>query len=123
MKKDLEYYKNLPYKIELKRIPNDEGGGYCAMMPEFKGVALFYGDGDDEIEAINDLKSAFVSTLEGLLKENLYIPEPMQDGESKNLAITLKGSLIDEIDFYAKKLSISRSAFLEICAKNYIKTM
>ena len=45
MKKDIDYYLNLPYKIELNQIPQSEGGGFCARMPEFEGVAFFYGDG------------------------------------------------------------------------------
>ena len=39
--KNLDYYLNLPYKIELKKIPEKEGGGYGAFMPEFNGVAFF----------------------------------------------------------------------------------
>lgn len=39
--KNLEYYLNLPYKIELKKIPLDEGGGWAAFMPELNSVSFF----------------------------------------------------------------------------------
>ena len=59
MKKDLDYYLNLPYKIELKKIPQSEGGGWGAFMPEFNGVAFFYGDGESKNEALDELDVAF----------------------------------------------------------------
>ncbi|EOH3683577.1 hypothetical protein ACL3DF_001292 [Campylobacter lari] len=37
------------------------------------------------------------------LEKNEFIPEPMQNDKSKNLAITLKNSLIDEVDFILRK--------------------
>ncbi|AJC91476.1 type II toxin-antitoxin system HicB family antitoxin [Campylobacter subantarcticus] len=57
------------------------------------------------------LKNAFVCYLEEALEKNEFIPESMQNDKSKNLAITLKNSLIDEIDFYSKKMGLSRSVF------------
>ena len=57
--KDLQYYLNLPYKIEIKKIPDKEGGGWGAFMPEFDKVALLWGDGDTPDEALKDLRDAF----------------------------------------------------------------
>ncbi|MCW1525136.1 type II toxin-antitoxin system HicB family antitoxin [Campylobacter jejuni] len=57
------------------------------------------------------------------MAKNEFIPEPIQKDKSKNLAITLKNSLVDEIDFYSKKMGLSRSAFLAVSAKTYIKTL
>jgi len=42
--KNLDYYLNLPYKIELKKIPQNQGGGWGAFMPELNNIAFFYGD-------------------------------------------------------------------------------
>ncbi|QKF60913.1 type II toxin-antitoxin system HicB family antitoxin [Campylobacter curvus] len=123
MKKDVNYYLNLPYKIELKKIPENEGGGWGAFMPEFNGIAFFYGDGETKSEALEDLDAAFKFTLEGLIEDNIPIPMPAQSDKSKNLAVTIKQSLVNEIDFYAKKMGLSRSAFLAVSAKQYIKTL
>lgn len=125
--KDLQYYLNLPYKIEIKKIPDEEGGGWGAFMPEFDKVALFFwggGDGDTLDEALKDLKEAFECTLETLLQEGLNIPEPSKNKDlAKNPAITLKESLVKEIDEKALELGISRSALIALAAKKYIKEL
>ena len=39
MKKDLDYYMNLPYTIEIIRIPDSQGGGFSARLPEVGRLA------------------------------------------------------------------------------------
>ena len=124
--KDLNYYLNLPYTIEVKKIPDDEGGGYAAFMPDFLAAkATFWGDGDTPAQAIDDLKLAFEATLEAMLENGAYIPEPKQEqniaDKAKNVTITLKESVINEIDAAASSLGISRSALIAIGTKAYIK--
>ncbi|MDL0088613.1 type II toxin-antitoxin system HicB family antitoxin [Campylobacter gastrosuis] len=103
--KDLSYYQNLPYKIEIKKIPDDEGGGWGAFMPEFNGVALFWGDGESRSEAIDELEKAFNATIETLLENGDFIPEP----SDKKVRINLPKSLVDEID----KVSKNRLEFIQ----------
>ncbi len=122
--KDLDYYLNLPYKIEIEKIPKSDGDGYCATIPEFKNTALFWGDGDSEVEALQDLKSAFRSALIGLLQAGIKIPEPKNNKEkTKNLAITLKQSILEATDRYAKELGMSRSAFISNGIESYISSL
>ena len=33
--KDLQYYLNLPYKIEIKKIPDKEGGGWVLAAKKY----------------------------------------------------------------------------------------
>lgn len=106
--KNLNYYLNLPYKIEINKIPDSEGGGYCAMMPDFKGVALFYGDGATKKEALDELEAAFKLTLETLIENNSYIPLPTSEDANVRINITLPKSLIEAID----KITKNRSRFL-----------
>lgn len=120
--KNVEYYLDLPYEIKITRL---EDGDYFAQYND-KGlskVALISGDGKTPNEAIDDLKNAFECFLVDAIKNNDFIPEPTKEDKSKNLAVTIKQSLVDEIDFYAKRLGISRSAFLAISAKHYIKAI
>lgn len=42
MKKDLEYYLNLPYEIIIKRLSESEGGWYFAL---YKDLPYIMGDG------------------------------------------------------------------------------
>ncbi len=122
MKKDINYYLNLPYNINLTQL---EDGDYFAQFndKELNNFVLLAGDGKTPNEAIKDLREAFACYLEEALKNDDFIPEPVQNDKSENLAITLKNSLIDEIDFYAKKMGLTRSAFLALSAKAYIKSL
>ncbi len=45
MEKDLDYYLNLPYGIEIQPIPKQEGGGFMAQLPKFGELGIV-GDGD-----------------------------------------------------------------------------
>ena len=54
----------MPYKIELKKIPLDEGGGWAAFMPELISVSFFYGDGDTKEKSLKELDKAFKFTIE-----------------------------------------------------------
>ena len=36
-KKDVEYYMNLPYAMEICQIPKEEGGGIFISIPMLKG--------------------------------------------------------------------------------------
>ena len=116
MKKDLNYYLNLPYKIELRKIADDEGGGWGAFMPEFKGYALFWGDGDTKEEALNDLDAVFKSTLESMLEHNDFIPEPASDRKIR-VNVSLSQSLLNAID----KVTNNRSQFLSEAANLKLK--
>ncbi|MGB2552386.1 type II toxin-antitoxin system HicB family antitoxin [Campylobacter sp. MOP51] len=108
MKKDINYYLNLPYKIQLKRIPESEGGGWGAFMPEFNGTAFFYGDGESKAEALDELEIAFKTTLETLLESGAIIPEPISEEKRVRVNVNLPKSLLEAID----KVSSNRSKFL-----------
>lgn len=108
MKKDLDYYLNLPYKIELKKIPQSEGGGWGAFMPEFNGTAFFYGDGESKNEALDELDVAFRAALETLIESGAMIPEPVSEEKRVRVNVNLPKSLLDSID----KVSSNRSKFL-----------
>ena len=82
------------------------------------------GWGKSEAEAISDLKSAFKDALVEMLSDNEEIIEPRQLSiKTKSYAITMKENIMQEIDTAAKELGISRSAFLAISAKNYIRAL
>ena len=81
MKKDLEYYLNLPYKIEIEPIPEEEGGGYLARLPLFGRMGIT-GDGETIEEALSDLKDFKKRNFEHYLKEGREIPEPEEHEET-----------------------------------------
>ncbi|QCD44777.1 type II toxin-antitoxin system HicB family antitoxin [Campylobacter mucosalis] len=110
--KNLDYYLNLPYKIELKKIPESEGGGWGAFMPELNSVAFFYGDGQTKQEALDELEVAFRISIETLLKDKVKIPEPYDENKKVRVNVSLSQGLLNSIDSVSK----NRSAFLEKAA-------
>ena len=78
MKKDLKYYLNFPYTIEIVPIPEGEGGGYLAQLPELGKFAIV-GDGDTPEEAIEDLNNLKELRFKDYIEKGLKIPEPKDE--------------------------------------------
>ncbi len=69
--KDLSYYMELPYRVEVYKEADDNG--YTAAIPELPGC-LTYADTPDELfEMVEDAKRAWLETA---LEDGDYIPEP-----------------------------------------------
>jgi len=120
--RNLNYYLNLPYVAIVVKDKNfDDTFYYYAYYKEYEYIK---GAGNNEAEAISDLKSAFKDALVEMLSGNEEIIEPRSLSiKTKSYAITMKENIMQEIDTEAKELGISRSAFLAISAKNYIRTL
>ena len=73
--KNIEYYMNLTYTIEVTKIPDDEGGGYCACIPVL-GRWAFIGDGETPEEAIQHLEEVKRDLFEEYIRKGFMIPEP-----------------------------------------------
>ena len=80
MKKDLRYYLNLDYPIEIRKIKENEGGGYSASIP-LLGKYAFIGDGETIEEAIENLNIIKETLFKKYLKEGIPIPEPQEEEE------------------------------------------
>ena len=78
MKKDLEYYMNLNYPVEILKIPEDEGGGFSASIPQL-GKYTYVAHGDTIKEAIENLNQTKKYFFERDLNEGIRIPEPVTD--------------------------------------------
>ena len=76
MNKNLDYYLKLPYRVIIEQIPIDEGGGYCATIPELGKYALI-ADGETEQEARANLEEWKKEIFEDYLRKNIEIPEPV----------------------------------------------
>ena len=120
--RNLNHYLNLPYVAIVVKDKNfDDTFYYSAYYKEYQYIK---GAGNNEAEAISDLKSAFKDALAQMLSDNEEIIEPkLLSHKTKSYAITMKENIMQEIDAAAKELGISRSAFLAISAKNYIRAL
>ncbi len=75
MKKNLEYYLSLPYKVEVAPIPEDEGGGFMAFFPEIGQFAII-GDGETCQDAMANLYEMRKIRFAEFLEAGHIIPEP-----------------------------------------------
>ncbi len=82
MKKDIKYYLSLNYPIEIRKIKDEEGGGYQASIPML-GKYAFVGDGETVEEALSDLKKVKKYLFEKYLEEGIPIPEPHEDEDQQ----------------------------------------
>lgn len=74
MKKDLDYYDGLPWRVVIAPERQDDGRTiYVASHPEFDGVL---GTWETPEAALADLHAARRSMVEALLAEGYPIPEP-----------------------------------------------
>ncbi len=74
MKKDINYYLSLPYRIEV--IPDMEEGGYTAWYPDLPGCITCSETMEGIIVNAEDAKRAW---LEAALDEGIEIAEPAPD--------------------------------------------
>ena len=105
----------LPYKIKVQALSDKDGGGFFANYEDFPFII---GDGETELDAINDVKKAFAFVIEQDLKEGKFIKLPSQknydlnDYKKVNISFSISQKFLDLID----KITNNRSEFFENAA-------
>ncbi len=79
MKRDLNYYMNLPYRIEIAEVSEKEGGGIVLFIPELgRCSTTAWGETYEAAKAeLEDIKRDLFSRC---LEEGIAIPEPLNEG-------------------------------------------
>ena len=85
LNKDLQYYLNLPYKIEVEPIREEDGGGFFARLPQFGAMGIT-GDGETIEEALDMLNELKTAHFQRYLDEGRKIPEPKKDEGIKSFS-------------------------------------
>ena len=113
MKKGLEYYLRLPYKIEIIGIPENKGGGYLARLPQFGELGIV-GDGETIEQAIEDLEENKKIRFQEYLDDGLVIPEPEADDNdfSGRFVLRMPKFLHRELAQSAKKNGTSLNQYV-----------
>jgi antitoxin HicB len=70
-RKDLDYYMNLAYKVEM--TPEEDGSGFNAEIPLLKGCMAFGETIEDAYQTLAEIKQAW---FEIALERGWKIPEP-----------------------------------------------
>ena len=112
--KSIEYYKSLPYCIEVYPDGND---GYAAVCPDLPGCSS---TGATREAAISGIDTAMESWLVNALNKGIDIPEPDRlDDYSGQFKLRLPKSLHRQLAINAKKEGISMNQYcLYLLARN-----
>jgi len=81
MRKKLDYYLGLDYSVEIRKIAEEDGGGFMASIPQL-GSKAFCADGETINEALANLEKVKKNLFQDYLKEGISIPEPEVEPES-----------------------------------------
>ena len=113
MKKDLNYYMSLPYIVELKPIPEEDGGGFSASIPQLGRCSLL-ADGETIEEALKNLEQIKRERFSEYIEEGLIIPEPEKDEQaySGKFVVRIPKYLHRELVLTAKHNDVSLNQFI-----------
>ena len=118
MKKTIEYYLSLPYRLEI--VPDTEEGGYSARYPELPGCLTCADTPEGIIANALDAKKAW---LIAALEEGREIAEPDRipdaSGFSGQFKLRMPKSLHRDLSVHAKEEEISINQYcLYLLARN-----
>lgn len=113
--KTIEYYMNLPYKLEI--IPDSNEGGFVARYPELPGCITVGETVKSVAEHAADAKKAW---LEAALEEGTEIAEPVSlDDYSGQFKLRIPKSLHRTLAAHSKEEGVSMNQYcVYLLAKN-----
>ncbi|MDF9410081.1 type II toxin-antitoxin system HicB family antitoxin [Pelotomaculum isophthalicicum JI] len=107
--KDLNYYLNLNYEIKIRKLTDEEGGGWFAEIPLLPGCISNGETPGEAVSNINDAKRCWVETC---LELGRSIPEPLNDDFSGQLRIRMPKSLHKALSEKAKMENVSLNQYI-----------
>lgn len=112
--KDLSYYMNLNYKVEVVK---DEEGGYILHCPELNGCITCADTIEKGFEMLEDAKKNWFTAC---IEEGIGIPEPLSiDEYSGNFKLRMPKSLHKELAEKSKHEGISMNQYcIYLLSKN-----
>ena len=113
LKKDLNYYMSLPYRIEVEPISPEDGGGFAASMPQL-GKYSVVADGETPEEAIRNLEEIKRERFSEYIHQGVAIPEPQRHEEqySGKFVLRIPKYLHRELASAARENDVSLNQFL-----------
>lgn len=113
--KDLAYYMNLPYKLEI--VPDRVEGGFAAKYPELPGCITCADTLEQLFINAEDAKKAW---LEASMEDGIIIPEPMQENAyCGQFKLRMPKSLHKSLAEHAKLEGVSMNQYcLYLLSKN-----
>ncbi|MBR1635219.1 MAG: toxin-antitoxin system HicB family antitoxin [Lachnospiraceae bacterium] len=121
MNKNIDYYMELPYRMEI--IPDNEEGGFTAKFPDLPGCLTCADTIEDLISNAVDAKKAW---LKAAIEDNFLIAEPSSEDESVEYSgqfkLRMPKSLHRSLSLNAKREGISMNQYCNyLLAMNDVK--
>lgn len=118
MKKTLEYYMSLPYRLEI--IPDTCEGGFSARYPDLPGCITCADSLEKVVSTAMDAKKAWLeAALEGGTEISEPMPVPDLSEYSGQFKIRIPKSLHRSLSLHAKEEGISMNQYcLYLLSKN-----
>ncbi len=118
MKKTLDYYMSLPYRLEI--VSDSDEGGFAARYPELPGCITCADTIENVVKNAQDAKKAW---FEAALEDGIEINEPGDPSKLPNVSgqfkIRMPKSLHRSLSMHAKQEGISMNQYcLYLLAKN-----
>ena len=117
MKKTIDYYLSLPYRLEI--IPDREEGGFTASYPDLPGCLTCSDTMEGIVANAADAKRAWLTAA---LEDGIEIAEPDADdlsGFSGQFKLRVPKSLHRSLSVHAKREGISMNQYcLYLLTKN-----
>lgn len=115
MKKNLKYYSNLNYPIEIKKLTTEEGGGYIASIPML-GRNVFVADGTSPDEAIRNLESVKAEWFKTYIERGTTIPEPLSEDQ-----VNFSGKFLLRVPKQLHRILSHRAKQNELSLNQYVQ--
>lgn len=118
MKKTIDYYLTLPYRMEL--IPDAEEGGFTVCFPDLPGCLTCSDTAEGAIASAQDAKAVWIKAA---LEDGLEIPVPSDEPDlsefSGQFKLRMPKSLHRSLSVNAKKEGISMNQYcIYLLSKN-----
>jgi len=107
--KDLNYYLSLNYDIKIRRLTEEEGGGWFAEVPLLPGCMS---DSDNIEELLGNIEDAKKSWIKTCLDSDRAVPEPQEEQYSGQLRVRLPKSLHKTLSEKAREENTSLNQYI-----------
>lgn len=111
VKKDLDYYANLPYTVVLEKWDDGSGPYYVARIAELPHCMI---DGATPEEAVSEIEAVKREWIQSNLARGLKIPEPRSREFSGQLRLRISPSLHRLLSDRAETEGLSLNQFMQI---------
>ena len=109
MKKNLNYYKGLPYNFVVQYVNDKDGDYYWASVFELNGC---HSHGETRAAAMDNLMEAFEGYIEVKLEHGDPVPEPVTDDDfSGRFMVKIPKSLHRRLSMESQKEGISLNQY------------